>query len=869
MAEAVVFFVVQRLRDLLIREAVYLHGVRDEVNWMQNELTRMQCFLKDADQRQEADDRVRNWVSEIRNVAYDTEDIIDTFILQKAHERRGVSASVKKYACIFNHGVHLHGIRGKIEELKKTILDISRSLDVYGIRNAVDIGEPRSTSSNERLRNLRRTSSCADKEQVVGFEDSTKILIGQLLKKEQERVVISILGMGGLGKTTLARKVFNSIDVKGRFDLYAWVCVSQEYTTVDLLQRTIKSFHKPTKEDLELMERMTEEDLEQHLYELLKRRKYLVVIDDVWHKEAWESLRRAFPDNRNGSRVIMTTRNKAVATIADEKSFVHRLRFLTREESWRLMCKKAFPDSIVAGYCPQGLEELGRELVDKCGGLPLAIVVLGGLLSRKQPHEWHGVKDQIWRHLTKDSVHVSAILALSYDELPYQLKSSFLYLSLFPEDFVINTEKLIRLWIAEGFIPQGEGVMEDVAEEYLKELVDRSMIQIAEKDLERIKACRVHDLLRDLAVKKARELKFLETYDGNMNSSSSASIIMSCRRQAIHSGNVRYVSLEHLNTHLRSLFFFNPDRELLKVEQLKFIKSKFRLLRVLDLEETRIQPSSPSGKVVRLSDAIGKLIHLKYLGFKSVDTVEFPSSIGNLRSLQTLVATGNSNWILPVEICKLSQLRHLIARTQGFLPVSTLTNLQTLKSVKFSQWVEIDTTDMINLRELEIREILLTDISTFSLYSIAHLKSLRSLTLQATKAFPPLLPLCDCPHLLKLKLDGKIENLPEEHEFPPNLTVLILVRSKLKQDPMPILENLPNLAFLDFGIDSFLGYEMFITSEGFPQLQALRFSWVHSLESLEVEEGAMPRLSTFSVEDCNDLLMVPERLRMLPVSQDW
>lgn len=859
MAETAVLYAVQRLSDLLTQEAVFLQGVRGEVLWLQRELTRMQGFLKDTDQQQDTDDGVRRWVSEVRNAAYDAEDIVDTFMVQPA-DGGGFWASLKKYACILNRGVNHYGVGKDIESLKGRIIDISRGAEAYGIRT-ISCTE-RNRSLTERFRHVRRTSSNAGNEQVVGFEENTKMLIKQLLKDELQRFVISILGMGGLGKTTLARKLFNSTDVKGGFDCHAWVCVTQEYTTRDLLQKTIKSFQKPKIEDLELMERMTEEDLELHLYEFLEGRRYLVVIDDIWHKSAWESLRRAFPDNGNGSRIVITTRNEPVAMITDEKNFVYKLRFLNQEESWKLFCTKAFPDTTdgQATVCPPGLEKLGREMVEKCRGLPLAIIVLGGLLSRREPHEWHTVKNHLWWHLTQDSDHVSPILALSYDELPYQLKSCFLYLSLFPEDSLIDTEKLIRLWIAEGFIPEEEQDMENVAEEYLKELIDRSMIQIAERYLDKVKTCRIHDLIRELAIKKARALEFLDVYDGKVNLSYSSTSWT--RRQVIPSGNMKYVSLVHFYPRLRSLLFFNPDRESITIKHLQTICSRLRFLRVLDLEDTRIEHS---GKVLRLPDSIGKLIHLRYFGFKCSSLVEFPRSIGNLRCLKTMVASGNSCWKLPFQIRKLHQLRHLIARPLGPLQVSTLTSLQTLKYVNFQQWDAVDARNLINLQELEIREIPYTNMNF-----ILQVNSLRSLTLQTDTAFNTLLPLSRCPNLIKLKLEGKINILPRSSdEFPPNLSVLVLYGSFLKEDSIPILEMLPSLTILHLGNDSFSGKKMVFSMAGFPQLQVLRLSWLRLLETLVVESGAMPRLKYFSIEDCNNQLMVPERLRMLPLPQEW
>ncbi|KAL7259331.1 hypothetical protein ACSBR1_005260 [Camellia fascicularis] len=307
--------------------------------------------------------------------------------------------------------------------------------------------------------------------------------------------------MGGLGKTTIAQKLYNSSSVRDKFECKGWVSVSKDYNIQDLLRRTIKSFKTPTaKDELEMLENMGKEDLEGRLHELLKESRYLVVIDDVWDTDAWASLRRALPDNKKGSKVIITTRIKLVANSSGERKFVHELPFLQEEESWELFCKKVFPDydgvDDKTNRCPPSLEELARDMVRKCRGLPLAIVVLGGLLSRKHPDEWPKLQGRFWQHVSgdnfesHDATHVKQILALSFNNLPHHLKSCFLYLGLFPEDFEIDTVRLIRLWVAEGCVQKAKGeTLEETTAEYLNELIDRNLIQVAKRNWMRIGRC--------------------------------------------------------------------------------------------------------------------------------------------------------------------------------------------------------------------------------------------------------------------------------------------------------------------------------------------------------------------------------------------
>ncbi|GFY94827.1 hypothetical protein Acr_10g0002120 [Actinidia rufa] len=323
-----------------------------------------------------------------------------------------------------------------------------------------------------RLNQLPRERPYEDNAFVVGFKNDVDLLMSKLVNKEPHRRVVSIMGMGGLGKTTIARKLYNTSSLTEQFDFDAWVSVSKDYNIQDLLQRTVKSFKKSTtKEEFKMLEKMKEEDLESYLRDLLKEHRYLVVFDDVWDVKAWKSLRRALPDNKNG--------------IDDENSCI-----------------------------PQDLESMAREMVRKCHGLPLAIIVLGGLLSRKDHEEWPKVQ----------KAHVA----------PY---------------FEIDANKLYKLWVAEGFIKLNEE-SEEMAAEYLKELCDRSLLQVAKKKWRRIISCRIHDSLRDFAIEKSKELNFLQFFDGEL--------VPNSRRLAFHCGIQRYLGLEYTKIHDLSPFIGSP-----------------------------------------------------------------------------------------------------------------------------------------------------------------------------------------------------------------------------------------------------------------------------------------------------------------------
>ncbi|XP_058112022.1 toMV susceptible protein tm-2-like [Magnolia sinica] len=359
---------------------------------------------------------------------------------------------------------------------------------------------------------------------------------------------------------------------------------------------------------------------------------------------------------------------------------------------------KALPGNL-APSCPLNLEELGRKIVVKCGGLPLAIVVLGGgyysVLSRKEKsvNEWDKVLKRVewWLHESKED-GILGILALSYHDLPYSLKPCFLYFGTFPEDFEIPVAKLIKMWITEGFVRRiGEEEVEDVAEDYLNELIGRSLIQVAErKSNGTAKTGCIHDLLHDLLIAKAKEEIFLEVYR-NIASTSP----MKARRLAISSGDIsKSSSLNCSVPHLRSLLHFSRDREMhfsidremLEKPQLKILVGAFKFLRVMHLQIHGI---------CNLPDEIGYLIHLRYLCLKVRWLKSLPSTITRLSNLQTLNLRHTNVNKLPDDVWKMKQLRHLrLSKTSEKCKISEsmqlhrLSYLQTLEVVEAGSWIE-------------------------------------------------------------------------------------------------------------------------------------------------------------------------------------
>ncbi|KAL5996025.1 hypothetical protein ACLOJK_026098 [Asimina triloba] len=856
----------QSLEELGLR-AEHLQALK-----IRDELLRMSSFIRAADAMEERSNATlrkwkqlerkkrvrawRAWLEQVREVAFSLEDAINDFELYLFHdpyleERHTSVALLLKGIWILRRKVHLLLLLpARIRNIDQRVLNISKQYPEDDI-TVVKAGISPSV----------RISCCIGETSdhpFVGIEEARDSLLQWVLEGNPKRqlVTTTLTGLEGTGKTTLARQVYNTQAVKKHYDFRAWITVSRRYRLHNILLRMLEQLHPAL---CEAAVEWTLEEAVDQVADFFRGKRYLIVLDDIWMIEILWKIMEALPNSDCGSQVLITTTDSDIV-----RGRHYKVSPLSSQDAWHLFRKKAFPPDSV---CPIELEATAKRIVRLLGGLPLSIVIAGGLLRFKKQNEWIPILQRLSHEYTWPNTEykiLTMVIRLSFHNLPYYLKSCILYLCFFPEDASIRGMRLIRLWTAEGFIQAGENkTAEELAEDYLSALITLGLVQVSEFHEDgRPRSCRVHSLIRDEIMEVAKEENMLA-----VAKSACFPIKVSIEWAGIHS-RVRRLSIQDNFEQDANLTCFRYLQSLcisgvvsLPESSIQMAVTSFRLLKVLDLEGIPLK-KFPAG--------VESLLLLKYLGLRHSQITELPRSVGSLVDLETLDLKGSQISSLPKEILKLKCLRHLLVGYHATHGVSVpegigmLNSLQSLGCIDAPEESSVvgELGNLIHMRSLRITKSNKGDASSLcsSIDKMVRLCSLKvmlnnedqTLDLQAMSSPPA--------GLQRLHLRGHLEKLPRWVEVLQNLVKLSLSGSRLRHDPFEILKSLPNLAVLIF-IRAFEGEELHCEAGGFPSLKILKLVELHRLGIMNAEKGAFPYLTELHIWHCPNLKKIPPFLQ--------
>ncbi|XP_043693617.1 putative disease resistance protein RGA3 [Telopea speciosissima] len=851
---------VQLLASPIIREFGLRLGVDKDLKKLARTLSKIQSVLNDAEERQISDLAVKMWLSDLKDLAYDAEDVLDE-VATEALRLNNQKNQVHNFLSLSKDFLFKQGLASKIKEINERLDEIAQERDELGLKEGVGT---RPTQLGIRP----QTSSLVDESCVFGRESDKKKMVELLTSPEcggNDVSIIPIVGMGGLGKTTLAQLVYNDEKVQKHFELRMWVCVSDDFDVRKLTKSIIESATRKASDLMDL------DVLQNDLLERLKGKRFLLVLDDVWseRKSDWDVLRLPFRSGDSGSKIIVTTRSEKVSSIMGTMA-AHRLEALSDDDCWLLFKQRAFVDGNSDSY--PNLVAIGKEILKKCQGLPLAAKTLGGLLhGKEEEYEWDMIlKSDIW-DLREDENEILPALRLSYNYLPSHLKQCFSYCSIFPKDYEFNKEKLVLLWIAEGLVhSKGRKRIEDVGSECFDDLVLRSFFQHSK--INKVQFV-MHDLIHDLAQFISKEICFAVECNSSPNISEKA------RYVSLLVNASKPISLEVFNTSksLRTVLILSSQyrHEIPDVKLNHDLIVSLRRLRSLYLSNVPIKD---------LPDSIGDLKHLRYLNVSNTKIKALPDSTCSLYNLQILILRNCSELFqLPKATTNLINLRHLSLVGCWHLAsmppeIGRLTCLQTLDRFVASKESGCGIGELKNMMQLQGSLCIdrLEDVANVTDAMEASLKNkhyLHKLALEwSCRRYLP--DGIDEDVLDGLQPHANIEELKIDNyhgsKFPSwigDSSLSHLVKIEFSHcGHCKILPSLGQLPFLKhliidamYGLEN-LGYEFCGDGNvrGFPSLETLRLEDMKDLKEWKgAENGEFPFLHELIIMKCPKLTTLP------------
>uniref|UniRef100_A0A0D9XQH8 NB-ARC domain-containing protein n=1 Tax=Leersia perrieri TaxID=77586 RepID=A0A0D9XQH8_9ORYZ len=807
----------QVAKDLLAKLSEKVNNLRDldeKIEQMRMQLSIMNNVIWKIGTTYLTDEVIKGWIAEVRKVAYRVEDVMDKYSYYSVQMEE--EWFLKKYFIKGSHYVLVFSqIADEVVKIEKEIKQVVELKDkwIQWLQPCQLVSDP--LTEMERQRSQDSFPELVKDEDLVGIEDNRRLLTEWLYSDELDSKVITVSGMGGLGKTTLVTNVYER--EKMNFSAHAWMAVSQTYTVDALLKRLLRKVGYSGNVDEKDVY-----DLKEEIKRTLKDRRCLIVLDDVWDQEAYFKICDAFQSNLP-SRVIITTRKNHVAALASSTCRLD-IQPLSDSQAFDLFCRRAFYSN-KDHECPNDLVKIATSIVDRCQGLPLAIVSIGSLLS------------------------------------------------LFPEDYPISRESLVRLWIAEGFVLSKENnTPEVVAEANLMELIYRNMLQIKENDeLGRVNTCTMHDIVRDLALSIAKEEKFGSANDfGTM-----IHIDRDVRRLSSYEwkDSTAATAPKFKLPRLRTLVSLGAISS--STYMLESILSESSYLTVLELQDSEI---------TQLPKSIGNMFNLRYIGLRRTKVKSLPDSVEKLSNLYTLDIKQTKIEKLPRGIAKIKKLRHLLADryddekhsefryfkgVQAPKDLSNLEELQTLETVEASKDLAEQLKKLMQLRSVWIDNISSADCQNiFSTLSTMPLLSCLLLSARDENeplCFETLQPMSKELHRLIIRgqwAKGTLD-YPIFRSHSTHLKYLALSSCNLGEDPLGMLaSHLSSLTYLRLN-NMHSAKTLVLDAEAFPHLKTLVLKQMPDVNQIKIMDGALPCIEGLYIVSLPKLDKVPQGIENL------
>uniref|UniRef100_A0A8I6XWF6 Uncharacterized protein n=1 Tax=Hordeum vulgare subsp. vulgare TaxID=112509 RepID=A0A8I6XWF6_HORVV len=822
-----------KLGELLREEFLLKKSVKQGIKDLKAELECMQTALVKVSDvpLDQLDPLVKLWANEVRELSYVIEDSLDSFMVhfqgrEPAKPHTIFVAFINNMRNKITDFKIRHKIANDIQDIGSRVRKVKERYDRYKLHDVA--------ANVARTRVDPRLSAMYNKvSDLVGIDkpidDIMKSLSENSHMPERSKLkTFSIVGFGGLGKTTLVKAVYDKLNKK--FDCGVFVLVGQNPDMKKVLGDII---HELGVQMCTISSMMDVRQLINHLRKLLTNKRYLIVIDDIWDVQSWEIIKYAFPDNNHGSRVMTTTR---ICEVAKKVGGIYNMKPLSDDNSKKLFSSRIFGEE--GTNLDNQSVQVCNKILRKCGGVPLSIITIASLLAGKEKEDWSKVYDSIGFGLEEQEVvqNTRKILSFSYYDLPYYLKTCLLYLSVFPEDNWINKNTLIWRWVAEGFVSNKHGIGSfEEGESYLNDLINRSMIMWIEPSHRvNVGRCRVHDMVLDLIRSLSSKENFVTIHDLEHHKKCLTS--NNARRLALHKiiiSNTPSIEVEHIRSFNASMCRGSRMPSLLR----------FKVLRVLVLEECDFLDGGCH------LEHVGKLVHLRYLGLFGTPIDEIPREIGELMYLQSLDVRESGIEELSPSIGELTKLMCLRASkgTRMMADVRKLTALQELRLFSVDKIPNFfkDLGKLTELRVLEIHFDKMDERSHRALVkSLCSLRRIKTLEIYCDSVdiqggdWEDWMP---APYELReLTLSGMVlpRRLPwMASSCVPHLSYLFFTAQVVEQQDLQILGSMPSLRCLNISsVDNCAPYTI-LESDEFQNLRYLR-------TNIEIKcgVGALPML---------------------------